>query len=368
MIIGIPKEIKDNENRVGCTPAMVKDLVDAGHRVFIEQTAGNGSGFGDSEYLDVGAEIRTDAATVYSESQMIIKVKEPLPLEYPLLREGQILFTYLHLAADRELTEGLLRSKSIGIAYETVLAGDGSLPLLVPMSEIAGRMAAHIGAYYLAKPNGGPGVLMQGAPGVPAAKILILGGGTVGFNAAQIAGGMGGDITLLELNPDRIRFLDNALPKNVKIVMSNRYNLIAALKEADLVIGAVLIPGAKTPCLVSRDMLKYMKQNSVIVDVAVDQGGCIETTRPTTHSNPTYVVDGVLHYAVANMPGAFARTATIALTNATLPYALYLANLGPEKALAADAGLLKGLNAYRGKLACPQVAECHHLDYSAPSF
>lgn len=368
MIIGIPKEIKDNENRVGCTPAMAKALVDAGHRVLIEQAAGSGSGFADSEYLEVGAAILKNAQEVYGESQMIIKVKEPLPQEYPLLREGQILFTYLHLAADRELTEGLLQSKCIGIAYETVLAPGGGLPLLIPMSEIAGRMAAHIGAYYLGKPNGGPGVLMQGAPGVPAAKVLILGGGTVGFNAAQIASGMRGDITLLEVNPDRIRFLDSTLPENVKIIMSNRYNLIAALKEADLVIGAVLIPGAKAPCLVTREMLKYMKPNSVIVDVAVDQGGCIETTKPTTHSNPTYYVEGVLHYAVANMPGAFARTATIALTNATLSYALYLANLGAEKALAANDGLLKGLNVYRGKLTCSQVAECHQLRYDPPVF
>ena len=364
MIIGVPKEIKNNENRVGCTPAMTKALTEAGHRVVVEQMAGIGSGFADQEYQVAGAEILNEAAEVFATADLILKVKEPLKTEYHFLREGQLLFTYLHLAADRELTESLLQSKCIGIAYECVPDRQGGLPLLVPMSEVAGKMAAHIGAYYLAESNGGPGILLQGVPGVPAASVLVIGGGTVGYNAAKVAAGMGANVTILESNINRIRVLEQILPGNVRPLYSNKYNLLHALKEADLVIGAVLIYGAKAPHLVTREMLSMMKPGSVIVDVAVDQGGCIETIHPTTHSEPTYYVDGILHYGVANMPGAFPRTATLALTNATLPYVLELAREG-EVTLKRDQLLAEGLNVYRGKLTCTPVAAAHGMKYEA---
>lgn len=363
MIIGVPKEIKDNENRIGCTPAMAQALVEAGHTVLVEKNGGVGSGFNDKEYQAVGATINDTPKEIFAKAQMIIKVKEPLEQEWPLLRPGQILFTYLHLAPDRELTEALLKSGCIGIAYESVSLDNGALPLLIPMSEVAGRMSVHIGAYYLARPNGGCGTLLQGVPGVPPANTVVLGGGTVGLNATKIACGMGARVTVIEANPARIRYLDDILPKNAVVVQSNRYNVQQALKDADLVVGAVLVNSAKTPHLLTREMLKLMKPGAVIVDVAVDQGGCVETTHATTHSNPTYVVDGVLHYCVANMPGAFARTSTIALTNATLPYALMLADLGAEGAMLKSAPLARGTNVYNGVLACRPVGEAHGLPW-----
>ncbi len=363
MIVGVPKEIKDNENRVGLTPAGVEALVREGHEVLVESGAGEGSSFSDSEYQDVGARIVGGAKEVYRASDMIVKVKEPLPSEYALLRPGQILFTYLHLAADKRLTEALVKSGIIAIAYEMVQLDDGSLPLLTPMSEVAGRMSIQVAACYLGKPFGGRGVLMPGVPGVEPATVVVLGGGTVGLNAARVACGMGARVIVIESNPARIRYLDNTLPRNATVIVSNGYNVSRALSQADAVIGAVLIPGAKAPKLVTKDMLKLMKPGAVIVDVAVDQGGCIETTHPTTHSAPTYVVDGILHYAVANMPGAFPRTSTLALSAATLPYAVELANLGHAEALGRDQALRRGLNVYKGALTCKPVADAHRLEF-----
>jgi alanine dehydrogenase len=364
MIIGVPKEIKDNEARVGITPAGVKTLVDAGHKVLVETAAGEGSGFSDAEYKQAGAEIVADGATAWNKAEMVVKVKEPIEAEYKFFREGLVLFTYLHLAPVRELTDKLLNAKVIGIAYETVKAGK-TLPLLQPMSEIAGRMAVQVGASYLEKEHGGRGVLLGGVPGVLPGKVVVVGGGIVGTNAARIAVGMGADTTLIDLNLNRLRELDDIFGGKLKTVASNSYNIAEATKEADLVVGSVLIPGTTAPKLVTKAMVAAMKKGSVIVDVAIDQGGCIETAKPTTHSNPSYVVDGVTHYCVTNMPGAVARTSTLALTNATLPYALKLANLGAKEALKQDAGLAEGLNTWLGKLTYRGVAESQQREWTA---
>ncbi len=367
MIIGIPKEIKDNEYRVSTTPGAVNTLVQAGHHVLVEAKAGEGSGFSDEEYARSGAEIVTTPAEVFARAEMIIKVKEPLPPEYDLLREGQILFTFLHLAAAEEVTRVLLERKVTGIGYETVQLPNGSLPLLTPMSEVAGRMAVQIAAHYLEKINGGRGKLLGGVPGVPPADVVIIGGGTVGTNAAMVALGMGASVVIIDINADRLRYLSEILHGNLITLTSNPHNIAEAVRRADVVIGAVLVPGAKAPRLVTRAMVETMKPGSVIVDVAIDQGGCVETSHVTSHSNPTYLVNGVLHYGVPNIPGAVPRTSTYALSNATLPYALKLANLGFEGAIKCDAALAKGVNTYKGFLTCPAVAEafgmeCHLLD------
>ena len=332
MIIGVPKEIKTNENRVGLTPMNAAALINAGHTVYVETKAGVGSGFSDEAYKEVGVKILKTPKEIYKSADMIIKVKEPIKPEYELIKKDQILFTYFHFAAGKALTDAIISSGAIAIAYETVQKADRSLPLLTPMSEVAGRMAVQEGAKYLEKVMGGRGILLGGVPGVEPAKVVILGGGIVGSNAAKVAAGMGADVTILDVNIDQMRYLDDVMPKNVKTIMSNSYNIRKAIKEADLVIGAVLLPGAKAPRLVTKKMLKEMKQGAVIVDVAVDQGGCIETCSPTTHEKPTFVIDGVVHYCVANMPGAVPFTSTLALNNATLPYALQLANKGWIKA------------------------------------
>lgn len=355
MIIGVPKEIKDNEARVGATPAGVKALVDAGNKVLVEAGAGIGSGFADAEYKQAGAEL-VSAADAWGKVEMVIKVKEPIAAEYKYFRAGLVLFTYLHLAPVKELTNALLDAKVIGIAYETVKAGK-TLPLLMPMSEIAGRMAVQVGASYLEKEHGGRGILLGGVPGVLPAKVVVVGGGIVGSNAARVAVGMGADTTLIDLNLNRLRELDEQFGGKLKTLASNSYNIAAATKDADLVIGSVLIPGTTAPKLVTKEMVATMKKGSVIVDVAIDQGGCIETAKPTTHSDPSYVVDGVVHYCVTNMPGAVAHTSTLSLTNATLPYALKLAKLGAKEALKQDAGLAEGLNTWLGKLTYKGVAD-----------
>ncbi|MDL1902861.1 alanine dehydrogenase [Anaerolineae bacterium CFX9] len=357
MIIGVPKEVKDNEYRVSVPPGGVREFTRHGHTVLVEKNAGIGSGFEDAEYVASGATILDTAAEVWARAEMIIKVKEPLPEEYPHLRENLVLFTYLHLAASEPLTRALLDSGVTGIAYETVESRDGGLPLLQPMSEVAGRMATQIVAQYLQKPEGGRGVLMGGVPGTLPASIVVLGGGTVGINAAQVALGMGANVTLLDISHERLRYLDEVLHGRFTTLYSNENNISESIRRADAVIGGVLIAGARTPMLITREMLSIMPRASVIVDVAVDQGGCVETTRPTTHSDPIYFVDGVLHYGVANMPGAVPRTSSYALSNATLRYALRLADLGVDEALARDPGLLKGLNVSRGKLLYPAVAE-----------
>lgn len=364
MIVGVPKEIKDNENRVALTPAGVQSLVSRGHTVLVEGGAGAGSGLPDEAYARAGAEILPDASGVYARAELLCKVKEPLPREYPLLRPGQVLFTYLHLAPAPDLTRALLERRVVGIAYETVETADGRKPLLEPMSEVAGKMAVHVGAYYLAKPLGGRGVLIGGVPGVPPATVVILGGGTVGYNAAKVAAGMGAWVYLLEVNPVRLRHLAEVLPANVITLMSNQLSLEEGLRRADILIGAVLIPGAKAPRLVTRDMLRLMKPGAVIVDVAVDQGGCVETTRPTTHSDPVYEVNGILHYCVANMPGAYARTATFALTNATLPYIQQVAGKGWRRAAEDNPEVALGLNVVHGALTHPAVAEALGLEYT----
>ncbi len=364
MIIGVPREIKNNEYRVSLVPAGVKALVDSGHKVIVETSAGEGSGISDKEYLKAGAVIRHSATNIYEEAEMIIKVKEPLPQEYDLLGEGQILYTFLHLAPALELTKALLRQKVIGIAYETVQLEDGSLPLLTPMSEIAGRLSIQVGAYYLQKENGGSGVLLGGVPGVSAGNVTIIGGGTVGTNAAKIALGMGANVTILDINLDRLRYLDDILDGRAITLASNIDNIEVSVADADLVIGAILIPGARAPHLVTRDMIAKMRKGSVIVDVAIDQGGCIETSVPTTFEKPTFTVDGVIHCCVANMPAAVSRTSTFALTNVTLPYVLKLADLGYEKALRMDDSLKKGLNVFKGKLVYKPVAESLGLQYT----
>ena len=364
MIIGIPKEIKDNEYRVAQTPGGVAMLVQHGHQVLVQAGAGEGSGFSDEEYRQAGAEIVTDAAEVWKRADMILKVKEPLPQEYDYLRPGLLLFTYLHLAADERLTHELMKRQVTAIAYETVELDDGRLPLLVPMSEVAGRMAVQIGAHYLEKTQGGRGKLLGGIPGVRPADVVIIGGGTVGINAAKIALGMGAHVVIIEKNPDRLRYLDEVLHGNLTTLASNPRNIEDSVRVADLVIGAVLIPGARAPILVSRDLVAKMKPGSVIIDVAVDQGGCVETIRPTTHSHPTYVVDGVIHYGVTNMPGAVPRTSTYGLSNATLPYALMLADLDFEEAVSQNKALARGVNTYKGHITHHAVAEAFGLTYT----
>ncbi|MBW1721392.1 MAG: alanine dehydrogenase [Deltaproteobacteria bacterium] len=364
MIVGVPKEIKKAENRVGMVPSGVRALTEAGHRVLVQKTAGTGSGFSDDEFIKAGAELKETIEEVYAESEMIVKVKEPLEQEWDLLKENQILFTYLHLAPAKELTLALLKSKCIGIAYETVQLPDGSLPLLTPMSEVAGRVAVQVGAYFLQKEHGGRGVLLGGVPGVAPGNVVIVGGGTVGLNAAKMALGMGARVSILDISLERLRYLDDVFQCRVTTLMSNRQNIEEQIKVADLVIGAVLIPGAKAPHLITREMLSTMKPGAVIVDVAVDQGGCVETIRPTYHDDPVYEVDGICHYGVANMPGAVARTSTFALTNATLPYVLKLANQGFPEAVRLDEPLRKGINVCGGKLHYKAVADALGLEYT----
>jgi len=364
MIIGLPKEIKEEEWRVALTPAGTKALVDRGHKVLVEKGAGIASGFSDDEYQKTGARLISDKKSLFDEADMIVKVKEPLPSEFDLFHEEQILFTYLHLAADKNLTLALLKKGIVGIAYETVEDHQERLSLLAPMSEIAGRSAVLIGAYFLAKHKGGSGVLIGGVPGVLPAQVLILGGGTVGANAAKMAAGLGARVIVMDIDPYRMRYLDDVLPPNVSTYYSSSYTIQKILPSVDLVIGAVLIPGAKTPHLVSRDMLSLMREGSVIVDVAVDQGGCIETTHPTTHDNPTFTVNGVIHYCVTNIPGVYARTSTLALTNATLPYIIKIADMGYRQAFAEDQGLAKGLNLAKGKITCKPVAEAHGMEWT----
>ncbi len=364
MIIGLPKEIKDNENRVGMTPGAVKALTRRGHRVLVETGAGVGSSLPDEEYQSAGAELVSSAAEAWS-AQMVVKVKEPIASEYTYLREDLILFTYLHLAADRHLTDALLQRGTTALAYETVQTEDGKLPLLMPMSEVAGRMATQVGATYLQQTHGGRGILMGGVPGVAPANVAILGGGTAGANAARVAVGLGAQVTVLDINHDRLKYLDDIYRGSLQTRVSDEYNIEDVVYEADLVIGAVLIPGGRAPWLITRDMLSQMRPGSVIIDVAVDQGGCVETTHPTTHSNPTFVIDGVLHYCVANMPGAVPRTSTFALNNQTAIYVLRLATDGLD-AVRKSQPLLNGLNTHRGQLTYAAVAEAFGLKYTEP--
>jgi alanine dehydrogenase len=367
MIIGVPKEVKDNESRVGVTPAGVKALSEAGHKVLVETQAGAQSGFPDDEYQNAGAEIVGDAGFVWGKSEMVVKVKEPIESEYPYFREGLVLFTYLHLAPLPDLTSKLLDSKVIGIAYETVRDRQGTLPLLTPMSEVAGRMSVQVGASYLERERGGRGILLGGVPGVPPAHVCIIGGGVVGTNAARIALGFGAKTTLIDVNLNRLRELDDIFNGHVYTLASNSYNLEHATREADLVIGGVLIPGATAPKLVTRAMVSRMKKGAVIVDVAIDQGGCIETARPTSHSNPSFTVDGVVHYCVTNMPGAVPHTSTLALTNSTFPYVMRIANKGAREALKQDLGFAEGLNTWLGKLTYRGVAESQQRPWTAVS-
>src|SRR5689334_18356835 len=365
MRIGVPTEIKDNEYRVGMTPAGASVLTFDGHEVFVQAGAGNGSGFSDDEYKGAGAKILADADGVYDQAEMIVKVKEPIAPDLKRLKDGQLLFTYLHLAPVPDLTKALLDKKIIGIAYETITdERKRTLPLLTPMSEVAGRMSVHVGAYYLHKPNGGRGVLLGGVPGVLPSDVVIIGGGVVGTNAAKMAVGLGARVTILDTNLERLRQLDDIFRGTVQTLASNSAHITSAVREADLLIGGVLIPGAAAPKLVTRAMISEMKKGSVIVDVAIDQGGCVETAHATTHSNPTYEVDGVIHYCVANMPGAVPRTSTIALTNATLPYTRRLARLGFAQAIA-DPGLAEGVNVYQGKITYKAVAESQGREYTA---
>jgi alanine dehydrogenase len=363
MIIGIPKEIKEEEYRVSIIPAGVRTLTAEGHRILVEKSAGQGSSISDKEYEKAGARIVGTTREIFDQAELILKVKEPLPGEYKLFREGQILFTFLHLASNPQLTSALMESGIVGIAYETVETEGGTLPLLIPMSEIAGKIAAQVGAYYLGKPQGGKGILVGGTPGVAPAQVVVIGGGTVGVCASQVAAGMGAKVTLLELKLDRIRFLEHIMPKNVTLIASNRYNIEKAVREADIVIGAVLIPGARAPKVLSREMVKQMRPGSVIVDVAIDQGGCIETSQATTHGNPTYKVYDVTHYCVTNMPGAFSYTSTFALANATLPYVLEIATKGYRRAIQENLSLLRGVNVVKGKLTYKPVAESQGLRY-----
>jgi alanine dehydrogenase len=365
MKIGLPKEIKDNEYRVGLTPAGVRAFTDAGHEVFVQKSAGEGSGFEDALYVKSGAAILDTADEIWGEGDMIVKVKEPIAPEYPRMRENQLLFTYLHLAPEPELTKQLLERKVTGVAYETITDKQGRLPLLTPMSEVAGRMSVQVGATYLEKMNGGKGILLGGVPGVPAGRVVIIGGGVVGTEAAKMAIGLGAHVTIIDKSLDRLRYLDDIFLSKVSTLASSRYQIHEAISHADLVIGAVLVVGAAAPKLVTRDMLADIPKGSILVDVAVDQGGCFETTHATTHSNPTYYEEGVLHYCVANMPGAVPRTSTFALTNATLPYALDLANKGFNKAVSEDAGLKEGVNTYAGKLTYEAVAASQGLEYTA---
>ena len=361
MVIGVPKEIKTAENRVALVPAGAEALVQAGHRVLVERGAGLGSGFDDDAYARAGATIVDGAAAVWENAEMILKVKEPIEVEWPLMRRDQVIFTYFHFAASEALTRAVIESGAVAIAYETVQLPTGELPLLTPMSEVAGRLAVQQGAKYLEKYFGGRGVLLGGVPGVAPATVVILGGGTVGSNAARMAAGLGARVVILDVSLNRLRYLSEVMPANVMLLYSNRHNILSQLEQADLLIGAVLLPGAKAPNLVRREDLKRMKPGAVVVDVAVDQGGCVETIRPTTHENPIYVVDGVIHYGVANMPGAVPYTSTLALTNATFPYALTLANKGWREACRGDRSLALGLNVVQGKVTYPGVAEAFGL-------
>jgi alanine dehydrogenase len=366
MIVGVPKELKTAENRVALVPAGAESLASDGHSVLVEQGAGLGSGFADAAYRAAGATLVPKAADVWGQADMVVKVKEPIEPEWPCMRKGQVVFTYFHFAASEPLTRAVIQSGIVAIAYETVQLTSGELPLLTPMSEVAGRMAVQEGAKYLEKVYGGSGILLGGVPGVLPADVLIIGGGVVGANAAKMAAGLGARVTLLDLSLDRLRYLSDVLPPNVDLLYSNRHNLLERLRVADLVIGAVLLPGAKAPKLVRRDDLKLMKPGSVIVDVAVDQGGCIETSKPTTHEHPTYVVDGIIHYAVANMPGGVPRTSTLALTNATFPYAKRLARSGWQEACKRDPALFLGLNVVQGRVVYPAVAEAFGLAATDP--
>ncbi|MFQ5501129.1 MAG: alanine dehydrogenase [Phycisphaerae bacterium] len=363
MIVGVVKEIKPHEYRVGMIPSGVSALIQAGHNVLIQRTAGVGSGFGDEAYAHAGADLRDSAAEVYGEAEMIVKVKEPQPPECEMLRRGQVCFTYFHFAADRGLTEGVLKSGCIAIAYETVRDKDGRLPLLTPMSEVAGKMSVQEGAKYLERPMMGRGILLGGVPGVEPATVLILGGGVVGTNAAKVAAGLGARVILMDVNLDRLRYLSDVMPANVQLLFSDPSLITHHIAHSDLVIGAVLIPGARCPVLVTREHLKIMQHGAVIVDVGVDQGGCCETIRPTTHDDPTYIVDDVVHYGVTNMPGAVGRTSTFALTNATLPYALRLANQGFQTACSEDQGLAAGVDIHLGELTNKDVAKTFGLEY-----
>jgi alanine dehydrogenase len=367
MIIGVPKEIKDHEARVGITPAGVKSLTDAGHKVLVETQAGALSSFPDDEYQNAGAEIVGDAGYAWGKADMVVKVKEPIDKEYPYFRDGLVLFTYLHLAPIPGLTNKLLDAKVIGIAYETVRDRQNTLPLLTPMSEVAGRMSVQVGASYLEKEKGGRGILLGGVPGVPPAHVSVIGGGVVGTNAAKIALGFGAKVTLIDLNLNRLREIDDIFGGRVYTLASNSYNIGHATREADLVIGGVLIPGATAPKIVTREMVSRMKKGAVIVDVAIDQGGCVETARPTSHSDPSYTVNGVVHYCVTNMPGAVPHTSTLALTNATFPYVLRIANLGAKEALRRDPGFAEGLNTWSGKLTHRGVAESQQREFTAPA-
>ena len=363
MKVGIPKEIKNNENRVGMTPAGVAAMTARGHEVFVQHTAGDGSGFSDDEYVGAGAKIVPTIEDVYREAEMIVKVKEPIEPEYNLVRKGQLLFTYFHFACEKELTDAMLKSGAICLAYETVQLPNGSLPLLQPMSEVAGRMATLNGAYYLQKTKGGKGKLISGVPGVSPAKVLVLGGGVVGEAAARMAAGLGADVTIADISLPRLRQLDIETPANVHTLYSSSHNIRQQLPTVDIVIGSVLVPGDKTPHLITRDMLKIMEPGTVLVDVAIDQGGCFETSRPTTHSEPVYIEEGIVHYCVANIPGAVPNTSTLALTNATLRYALSLADKGWRKACQDDSSLAKGLNIVEGKVVYKAVADVFGLPY-----
>lgn len=363
MIIGVPKEVKDRENRVAATPSAVHEYVSQGHKVLVQTSAGIGSGYTDDEYVNEGAELIEDASGVWGRAEMILKVKEPIAQEYDLMRHGQILFTYLHLAADEPLTRALIERNVQAIAYETVQLPNGQLPLLTPMSEVAGRMSIQVGAHFLERTQGGRGVLLGGIPGVPPAEVVVIGGGVVGTNAAKIALGMGANVTVIDLNVDRLRYLDDVLDGRINTLASSRKNIADAVKTADLVIGSVLIPGRRAPKLVTADMVSTMKRGSVTVDVAIDQGGCFETSRPTTHSDPAFEVDGVVHYCVTNMPGALPRTGTQGLTNVTTPYGIALANKGWERALPDDPALALGANVINGHITCAGVADAFNLPH-----
>jgi len=363
MKVGIPKEIKNNENRVGMTPAGVAEMVAHGHVVYVQHTAGEGSGFADAEYVAAGATILPTIEEVYAIAEMIVKVKEPVEPEYALVRQGQLLFTYFHFASEEELTHAMIKSGAVCLAYETVQLANGALPLLLPMSEVAGRMAVLNGAYYLQRTKGGKGKLISGVPGVPPTKVLVLGGGIVGEAAARMAAGMGAEVTITDISLPRLRQLDIETPANVHTLYSSEHNIREQLPVTDIVIGSVLVPGDKTPHLITKDMLKLMEPGTVLVDVAIDQGGCFETSRPTTHSEPTYTIDGIVHYCVANIPGAVPNTSTLALTNATLRYAIALADKGWKQACKDDAALFKGLNVAEGKVTFKAVADVFGLPY-----
>lgn len=363
MIIGVPTEVKNNENRVALTPGGARELHRQGHQVLVQSGAGIGSGFSDGDYSEAGAQLLPDIASVYQKGEMIMKVKEPIEQEYGLIKEDQLLFTYFHFASYQPLTEAMIKNKAVCLAYETVEKEDRSLPLLIPMSEVAGRMSIQEGAKYLEKPSQGRGILLGGVPGVRPAKVLILGGGIVGTHAATMASGLGADVTIMDIDLNRLRYLADIMPANVNTYMSSEYNIRGLLDTHDLIIGAVLIPGAKAPRLITRDMLKLMKPGTVMVDVAVDQGGCIETCKPTTHENPTYIIDEIVHYCVANMPGAVPYTSTLALTNATLPYAVSLANLGWKKACQQHNDLRLGLNIINGDVVYKGVADAFDLPH-----